>query len=648
MQVESATLNNARLKKRNSSLHGLKAIAIIAIILYHLDVSWLQSGHLGVIIFLVLTGYFFTKSLLKEMQDNGNIGFADRILRRIARMWPSVAVMIVGVGLLCIAFNHVLLTKMKPDVLPGLTFTLNIANVVRNTSYFDNFGSTSPLLHLWYLGIDIQFCILWPYVMYMIVVERQKSLTYTRRATFILALLSAAWMAYLYVPGEDPSRIYYSLDTRAFSPLIGACIALYPHKQLKRFNDKAPWAAPVSLLLIIIAMVFMPKGADFYYRGGMFLASILTAIAIVGLTCKGAFATALKNQWLARIGAMSLSVYLWHYPIILLLDANSNTSGILIKSLAVILSLAVGYTNYKLVELGNTFDVDNFFNGKKTSKQAYIILFASSLVFYGVAQFIPNETLIPEDAMAQSESSGTDTKTQSAEAVSEQSYVKAHSVKMDLNNLPSGKIALVEDPILANKGIKSPVMIGDSVPTATYTEFATYFPNGLLDSKVSRRPEVMQELLNSYLEQGIVGDVVILQAFNNTTVSESMLEEMIEACGDREVYLVNIKVPESIEGPINARLSDCAQRHDNVHLIDWNSLVIDHMSEYLWGDKTHLKPNGAEPYVNLIANSISYGFAKRGGYVLNEKDALDYQNKLDQINTLQSQADEILSSSATE
>ncbi len=647
-EVESRTRaprfdTQKKVKKRNLSLNGLKALAIIAIILYHLDVPWLQSGHLGVVIFLVMTGYFFTRSLLKEIQESETVVFTERILKRIARMWPAVAILVIAVGVLCISFNHVLLTKMKPDILPGLTFTLNIANVVRDTSYFDNFGGTSPLLHLWYLGVDIQFCILWPYIMYMMVAEGKQDVARTHRVTFMFACISAAWMAYLYVPGEDPSRIYYSLDTRIFSPLIGACAALYPRKSVVSFNERMPWVGPASVVALFLAMIFIPKNADFFYWGGMFLASILTAFVILCLTCKNPLSDLFRNPVLANIGDMSLSLYLWHFPIILLLGANTNTSGILIKLLAIVLTGIVGYINYRVVEKGSLFSVDSMYSGEHRCKVALVVLFIASMGIYTWAQFIPNETLIPEDAMQQSENASTE-QMQSVGELNEDKLTQARKVKMNLSDLPSGKICLVEDQYLSDQGIKSPFMIGDSVPTAIHEEYAQYFPNGKLDAKVSRRPDAMQELLESYLKQGVVGDVVILQAFNNTTPPSSMLDEMVEACGDREVYLVNIKVPESIEGPINRLLIECAEKYDNVHVIDWNSLVANHMDEYLWADHTHLKPNGAEPYVNLLANSIAEGFAKKGGYVLNSEEGADYREKMEQIDNVQAQVNKLLAS----
>ncbi len=643
---ESIPINPAfqkKLKKRNSSFNGLKALAILAIIFYHLDVSWLQSGHLGVIIFLVMTGYFLTKSLLKKLQTTNQLIFSNEIIKRAYRFIPSVAIMIISVAVLCMVFNWVLLTKMKPDILPGLTFTLNIADIVRDVSYFDNFGGTSPLLHLWYLGIDMQFCILWMFVLYILVAERPEDMRKTRMITFALALASAAWMSYLYIPGEDPSRVYYGLDTRAFSPLIGACVALYPQKSIKAFNEKLPWAGPASLGILVAAMVFMPKSSDLYYRGGMFIASILTGILIASLSTQSKFSLMLKNGVLAKIGSMSLSLYLWHFPIILLLDANTNTSGIFIKLLAIILTFVAGFMNYRFVEMNDVFSADKLTSDAKKTKRLLGLLVAGCVLVCAVSYLFPNESLVPEEAMQ----AATDTAAQpveSAQTLDEERLKQAHTAKVDLNNLPSGNICLIEDEYLAESGVKSPFMIGDSVPVAVVDQYAQYFPNGKLDAKVSRRPDVMQELLNGYLAQGVVGDIVILEAFNNTAVSSKMLDEMVEACGDREVFLVTIKVPGSNETSINATLRACADKYENVHIIDWNSLVSSHVDEYLWGDKTHLKPNGADPYVNLIANTIAYKFAEKGGYVLGSEQAASYQDTLQQIKELEQQAQQILTS----
>lgn len=132
---------------RNAGIDGFRALAILAVLFYHLDVFWLPSGHLGVVMFLVLTGYLVTSSLLKSQREG--MGSIPRFWgRRLARIWPPMAMMILITVLICIVANHVLLTKARPDVLPGLALAENISYILRNVSYFEQIGGPSPLTHL--------------------------------------------------------------------------------------------------------------------------------------------------------------------------------------------------------------------------------------------------------------------------------------------------------------------------------------------------------------------------------------------------------------------------------------------------------------------------------------------------------------------
>ena len=152
---------NARVK----SIEGLRALAIASVVAYHLEVNWLPSGHMGVVMFLVLTGYLVTNSILREFDRTGDVNLPSFWGRRLKRLWPPMAAMILIACVACIAFNHVALTKMRPDILPSLLFFDNWNYIVNGLSYFDKIGGVSPLTHLWYLGVDVQLCILWPLIL---------------------------------------------------------------------------------------------------------------------------------------------------------------------------------------------------------------------------------------------------------------------------------------------------------------------------------------------------------------------------------------------------------------------------------------------------------------------------------------------------
>ena len=337
-------------KPRMSQLDGLRVLAIAAIVLYHLGVSWLPSGHLGVVMFFVLTGYLVTSTIARRKGDGTPApsllgGFW---LRRVSRLWAPMALMVLCVTLLCVLFNHVLLTKVRPDVVPALLFFENVSYILRNMSYFDALGAPSPLTHLWYLGVDMQFCLVWPIVLVFILDRDGRAGRPQRIATLVLALVSAIAMAVLYRPDADPSRVYYGPDTRAFSLLVGSWLAMawpmgewpeWPLPSPSRLHDVA---GAVALALLVAMMALIPAQSPFLYYGGMLVASVLTSVVIAALLVPdGILASLFALGPLAWAGQRSYELYVWHYPLIILMGAQAFTAPAWVKVLAVVVSCAV-------------------------------------------------------------------------------------------------------------------------------------------------------------------------------------------------------------------------------------------------------------------------------------------------------------------
>jgi hypothetical protein len=193
-----------------------------------------------------------------------------------------MAVMCVFTVALCVIFNHVLLTKLKPDLLPSLLLSNNIAAIVRGASYFDNLGGTSPLTHLWYLGLDIQFFVVWT-ALCTFLSPKGRSTRICRRLALGLALVSAILMAVFFNPNGDPTRVYYGPDTRAFAPLLGAWLGLaWPlggrPVRLTGGPDEEGFSLDrlpldilgiVGLVGLIAIMVLVPKTSPVLFWGGI-------------------------------------------------------------------------------------------------------------------------------------------------------------------------------------------------------------------------------------------------------------------------------------------------------------------------------------------------------------------------------------------
>ena len=207
------------------ALDGLRTLAVVAVVLYHLNLTWAQGGLLGVTIFFVLSGYLITRLLLNEVAKTGRIDLKSFWIRRIRRLVPAVVTVVFVTCALCTIFNHVMLTKMRPDILPSLLFFNNWWQIAQNVSYFNALGDPSPLTHFWSLAIEEQFYLIWPPLLFAMV-SMHVSKPNTRRVVLGLAAVSALAMMVLYNPAADPSRVYYGTDTRVFSLLLGLGLVL--------------------------------------------------------------------------------------------------------------------------------------------------------------------------------------------------------------------------------------------------------------------------------------------------------------------------------------------------------------------------------------------------------------------------------------
>lgn len=635
------------------ALDGLRTLAIVAVVLYHLSVSWLPSGHMGVVVFLVLTGYLVTSSLIRSFRRDGHVSLPRFWAKRFMRIWPPMAVAIVATVIACMIGNHILLTKLKPDLVPSLLFFSNIAAIVRGASYFDNLGGTSPLTHLWYLGLDAQFCLVWSLLVSLGAwLGLGRNRVVGRRITLALALASAIAMAVLFDPNGDPTRVYYGLDTRAFAPLMGAWLALAwplgtrPRPLWKGLGvpsrTELSIGGLVGLVGLVLIMMFAPATGAFIYRGGMFLASLCSALLIASLLNRKTITTRIFS-WrpLVWLGKRSFGVYLWHFPLFQLVHATDATTPWWVVLLAALASLALAELSLRLIEkplaAGWLEEQVTGLRSRNGSRRAHsqrvlgatgcTVVVLAVAVALGV-NLIPDETAIPQDALNNTgaaanqaqDLSATSSETNSSSA---DSSSEGQGENQDDNTTTSSSgtdegifLYASEEETSANQ--RDPLIIADSVAGDTDWYFSKHCPNGFLDSYVGRTPTQGLEVLKGYLDQGVVGKIVVLACFSNNTATNDVYEELINDCGDRQVYLVNAHIPQAAKTQINANLKNLADEHDNVHLIDWDSYVSDHADEWLYADGTHLQPVAQPKYIDMITNAIRDDFVNFAGGTVKE------------------------------
>ena len=309
---------------RNGALDGMRAFAVVAVLVFHLAPNRLRSGFLGVDVFMALSGFIVTELLVRERERRGRLRVAAFWGRRFRRLVPPLMLLVACVAIwVRLTGPATLVPSVRAQGLAALVYVTNWRLVVDGVSYQGAIGAGSPLVHLWSLAVEEQFYLVWPIALAAVLwLGRGR-----RLPAFVLAVAgavaSAITMAVLYHPGHDPLRVYYGTDTRAQAFLLGAAAALAA-PYLRDRHRRAVATAGFGSLIVVAAMMFT-DAPDLLYRGGFALVALCASLAAVATTVSGPLERGLNRSALRGLGRVSYGVYLWHWPAITLLTPERTS-----------------------------------------------------------------------------------------------------------------------------------------------------------------------------------------------------------------------------------------------------------------------------------------------------------------------------------
>ncbi|MCX7523243.1 acyltransferase family protein [Microbacterium sp. STN6] len=635
---------SAHPRRHLAGLDGLRALAVIAVIVYHLFPDALPGGFIGVDVFFVISGFLITSLLVDERDRSGRISLRRFWSRRARRLLPALVALVLACCTAAWALGGDVLVGIGRQVIGAATFSSNWIDIVSGGSYFSQ-DAPELFRNLWSLAVEEQFYLVWPLIMIGLLVLRAPWL----RAGLVAALgvASAAAMGLQFVVGDDPTRVYFGTDAHSFGLAVGATLALCLGR-LRPFDLDAgetrvqefvrrrlPIVGVLALAVVGFAAWWLHDDAALTYRGGLMAVSILTALVIwASVTPRSSLGRALDIAPLRVIGERSYGLYLWHWPVLLLVGAamglppSSRGEGRLAAGvLTIAITAGAAFLSYRYLEQpirrrGLRRSVRALLRVLRAPARRPLAAVCALVLIAGLAGTTVAVATAPRMTQAQalvergmraihdhqadapaSARHGTSPGDRGAGSPSPGAGASSAAPTPGTGGAASQTDAAADGhhPLPPGTDISA---IGDSVMLASTPELAETFPGISIDAVVSRQMRAAPDLVRAMAAAGTLRPVLVLGLGTNGPISEQSLDEVSRAAGpERKIVLVTAQAPRSWTDGVNSALVDFDRRRQQVAVADWHAAIASHI-DLLAPDQIHPGQAGGRIYAATVRDAL--------------------------------------------
>jgi len=572
-----------------SSIDGLRAIAVTAVVLYHLGLSWIPGGFLGVDLFFVISGYVITRLILDSINQSSALDLRAFYAARIRRIFPGFIFMVICTIIFIGVWAPEAIKRFLSDLPYALTGTINWLLVARNQDYFETIGRPPLLQHTWSLAVEVQFYLIWPII--LLTVLKYFGKKNIARIALIIAMISGTALFFVSLQldqanAKQISHIYFGTDTHSLGLFLGAALAVSWIPQNlsanieKRAQDVIDAIGVVGLLGLISVFLFIDQSNASLYRIAFPLAGIFGCLVIISLVHPASrFAPLISTAPFRWIGQRSYGIYIWHWVIFQVTRPSVDLSGQTwaLYLARVLLVLALADISLRWVEIPfRQGVVQNWFRGMKYRSSKVRLRQQLSVI----------SSIVITLAITTS--------------ISVQAITKSDQVANELLAQNSEPTKVTED-LASTTGLW---VTGDSVILGIRSKLEAKQHISLVNARVGRQaPELLAVMRVD--QTSVPESPVVFNLGNNNALAESTVVEIFETLKNQpQIIVVNTAVPRSWKDANNAIISSVAARYPNVIVIDWNKISTGR-PELFAPDGVHLSPAGSDVYVDLVVSVLT-------------------------------------------